>query len=1029
MVRKGGWVTGVWWVVLVSVFCVIPPTAWAVDRGPIEPGETRSGTIAGPDFTDTWTFYGDGADLVVINAVPTSGALDTRVQVSTPSETVLGPRGYDDLNRPYYLLVESGIYTVQVRDHYMQNSGNYNITVLKVPGGLSSLADPDGGAIASGQTLTGAINAASDLDAYQFYGQAGERVLITVVPTSGTLGTHLDLYSPERNYVNGLSPPEHKANWYLNSTGVYTLVVDDYQFNRTGEYAITVVKFPGPVSSPGDPDGGAIASGEVLSGTIDGASDMDAYQFYVTTWDEVVINAVKLSGELDTYMDLYDSTGQLLNTTYPSGDQLSYSTPSGFYTVMVFDDGLNRTGEYQIDMTKTPSALPPGVYHPSPGDTIHVSNLLGWFAWDEVEGATGYAVYFSDDVLAPFQKLYDNLTSPSLPFPTLAYDHTYYWNVVAHTPAGDIQGPYWWFQTSTTCLISGTVTENGVPLSGVTVTLAGAASGTTTSGANGNYQFTGLTDGAYTVTPSMAQYVFDPPVRNVNLAGMDMVGQNFSGAASGSLTVTITPQTAITAGAQWRVDGGAWKNSGVSVAELTVGPHVVEFKDVTGWTEPINQTVTIFKGRTTTTSGAYVADVGSLTVTITPAGAVTAGAQWQVDGGAWQNSGATVSSLSVGSHTVAYKDLANWTKPVNQSVTIVKNQTATATGTYVAQSGSLTVAITPAGAVSAGAQWRVDGGAWQNSGATLPGLSVGSHTVTFKDIADWATPAAQSVTIVNAQTASATGNYVAHAGSLTVTITPVGAVSAGAQWQVDGGAWQNSGATLGSLAVGAHTVAFKDLAGWTKPVNQSVTIVNGQTTTSAGTYVLQTGSLSVTIAPAGAVAAGAQWQVDSGALQNSGATVTGLTVGPHTVAFKAIPGWNAPVNQSVTIIQNQTTTATATYVQQVVKPTVTIQAADAKASEPGKDKGKFVVSRSGATTTSLKVYYKASGTAKNGIDYRKLGGVITIPIGKPTATLVVTVLDDKIKERGETVKVNLLSNPKYLIGSLASATVKIADNE
>ena len=49
---------------------------------------------------------------------------------------------------------------------------------------------------------------------------------------------------------------------------------------------------------------------------------------------------------------------------------------------------------------------------------------------------------------------------------------------------------------------------------------------------------------------------------------------------------------------------------------------------------------------------------------------------------------------------------------------------------------------------------------------------------------------------------SATGTFTTpQAGSLQVTITPAGAVSAGAQWQVDGGAWQNSGATVAALGV------------------------------------------------------------------------------------------------------------------------------------------------------------------------------------------------------------------------------------
>jgi len=234
------------------------------------------------------------------------------------------------------------------------------------------------------------------------------------------------------------------------------------------------------------------------------------------------------------------------------------------------------------------------------------------------------------------------------------------------------------------------------------------------------------------------------------------------------------------------------------------------------------------------------------------------------------------------------------------------------------QTGSMQVSLAPAGAVSAGAQWQVDGGAWQISVATVSGLSVGSHPVTFKTVSGWTTPGNQNVTVNANQTTTATGTYVVipQTGSLQVNLAPAGAVSAGAQWQVDGGAWQNSGATVSGLSVGNHPVTFNTLSGWTTPGNQSVTVNANQTTTATGTYVVipQIGSLQVTIGPAGAVSAGAQWQVDGGAWQNSGATVSGLSVGNHPVVFNTVSGWTTPGNQNVTVNANQTTPATGTYV-------------------------------------------------------------------------------------------------------------------
>ena len=158
---------------------------------------------------------------------------------------------------------------------------------------------------------------------------------------------------------------------------------------------------------------------------------------------------------------------------------------------------------------------------------------------------------------------------------------------------------------------------------------------------------------------------------------------------------------------------------------------------------------------------------------------------------------------------------------------------------------------------------------------------------------------------------------------LQVTLNPPGAVSAGAQWQVDGGMWQTNGATVSGLAAGNHTVAFNTVSGWNSPASQSVMVYNNSTTITNATYVPQPGSLKVTITPAGAIRDGALWQVDSGAWQTNGATVSGLTVGNHTVAFGTAAGWTTPANQTVAINGAQMITTNGIYIviPDSIKPT------------------------------------------------------------------------------------------------------------
>ncbi len=82
---------------------------------------------------------------------------------------------------------------------------------------------------------------------------------------------------------------------------------------------------------------------------------------------------------------------------------------------------------------------------------------------------------------------------------------------------------------------------------------------------------------------------------------------------TGSLLVTISPQGAIDAGAQWRrVGTSTWRNSGDIETDIPVGHCIVEFKDITitGWEKPLNkEDLIINNGLMSTVSGVYTQNV------------------------------------------------------------------------------------------------------------------------------------------------------------------------------------------------------------------------------------------------------------------------------------------------------------------------------------------------------------------------------------------------------------------------------------
>lgn len=81
----------------------------------------------------------------------------------------------------------------------------------------------------------------------------------------------------------------------------------------------------------------------------------------------------------------------------------------------------------------------------------------------------------------------------------------------------------------------------------------------------------------------------------------------------------------------------------------------------------------------------------------------------------------------------------------NNPVTINCSQTGSGGNT------SVQVYLVCNDVISAGGQWRVDGGNWFNSNETALNLAQGNHIVSFKDIPGWITPTSYSFSLSNAE--------------------------------------------------------------------------------------------------------------------------------------------------------------------------------------------------------------------------------------------------------------------------------------
>lgn len=123
---------------------------------------------------------------------------------------------------------------------------------------------------------------------------------------------------------------------------------------------------------------------------------------------------------------------------------------------------------------------------------------------------------------------------------------------------------------------------------------------------------------------------------------------------------------------------------------------------------------------------------------------------------------------------------------------------------------------------------------------------------------------------------------------------------------------------------------------------------------------------------------------------------------------------------------------------------VNVLATDPEAAEPDPllpaiNTGTFTVVRRGSTDFPLVVFYRLSGTALNGVDYRELPATVTIPEGESSVDIIVEPLDDNLVEGPESVVLTILPpicpeiHPPppecYLVGPHPVDRVVIRDND
>ncbi|MGI6784761.1 MAG: hypothetical protein ACOX5A_11210 [Aminivibrio sp.] len=432
--------------------------------------------------------------------------------------------------------------------------------------------------------------------------------------------------------------------------------------------------------------------------------------------------------------------------------------------------------------------------------------------------------------------------------------------------------------------------------------------------------------------------------------------------------------------AKWLFQGKSF-DSGHTLADVPDGKHTVVFSDVPGWDKPADAELALARGHVVSIHGKYIRHLGALAAKAEG----PEGARWVFDGKEYE-SGEEIQNLPTGEYKVSFTEVADWTAPGEKTVTVSKNKTAVVDEKYVRHTGSVAVKIDG----PKEARWVFQGKQYE-SGQTVGNVPTGKYAVTFADVPDWTRPGDASVAVAKDGTASLDGKYVRHTGSVTVRIDG----PKEARW-VFGGKQYESGQTVSNVPTGKYPVAFNNVPNWTGPDGVSVTVKKGETASAFGAYAKHTGSLTVSMEGPKDIS----WSLNDRGNYANGQTIGNLDVGPVTVSFSEIAGWNKPENVRVTIKNETAEKVSAAYVRQTGSVKVDIAGTkdgrwslDGKGNYPGSwtekniPTGSYKIVFSDVTgrikPESLPVTVTPDKTASVKAEYINNTGFITVKIDGP----------------------------------------------
>lgn len=349
-----------------------PVTVSEEDQGgPLTNAGIHTGELLQGDL-DVWTFSATAGQRIGVHIGQITDGSDFRpwIRLWAPNGTSLGGAyGTDAAAIGDVVAPVTGMYLVLVGsyDTGYDGFGTYRLNIVKSIGGLTISSGDQGGPISNGGIHTGEI-LQGDIDVWSFEASAGDRIGVNVgeIVESDDFRPWIRLWTPSGALLSsgyGVAAASI-GDVVAPTTGRYLIVVASYDSGYDGEgtYRINAVRTPGPITTNGNDQGGALTNGGIHTGEIV-RGDLDIWTFEANAGERVTVHAGEITDidDFRPWLRVWSPSGASVAATYgtdaAAGEFVAPTT--GLYLVVLgsYDSGYDGRGTYRVNLAKSSGAI------------------------------------------------------------------------------------------------------------------------------------------------------------------------------------------------------------------------------------------------------------------------------------------------------------------------------------------------------------------------------------------------------------------------------------------------------------------------------------------------------------------------------------------------------------------------------------------------------------------------------------------------------------------------------------------------